>query len=116
MFGAQGCSKHVENWNKYVRKKEFCVKLVIYKNLLLLYTWNNCLFFTIEIDQIMFVLLAMFGRILFYILMKIHKHILGFLCACYRTGLLKLKKNARNIIYTCLRHYPLIFVVRNVHY
>jgi len=30
----QGCSKHVENWNKYeyIRKKELCVKLVIYKH------------------------------------------------------------------------------------
>jgi hypothetical protein len=28
---AQGCSKHVENWNKYI-KKELCVKLVIYWN------------------------------------------------------------------------------------
>ena len=26
-----GCSKHVENWNKHIRKKELCVKLVIYK-------------------------------------------------------------------------------------
>jgi hypothetical protein len=29
---AQGCSKHVENWNKHIRKKELCFKLVIYKN------------------------------------------------------------------------------------
>ena len=28
---AQGCSKRVENWNKYIRKT-LCVKLVIYKN------------------------------------------------------------------------------------
>jgi len=26
--------KHVENWNKYIWKKEVCVELVIYKN------WN----------------------------------------------------------------------------
>jgi len=29
---AQWCSKHVENRNKYIRKIELCVKLVIYKN------------------------------------------------------------------------------------
>jgi hypothetical protein len=28
---ARGCSKHVENWNKHIRKKELCVKLVTYK-------------------------------------------------------------------------------------
>jgi len=22
----------IENWNKYIRKKELCIKLVIYKN------------------------------------------------------------------------------------
>jgi hypothetical protein len=27
---ARCCSKHVENWNKYIRKKELCVKLVIW--------------------------------------------------------------------------------------
>jgi hypothetical protein len=33
---ARGCSKHVENWNKHI-KKELCVKLVIYKNYVVLY-------------------------------------------------------------------------------
>jgi len=29
---AHECSKHVEIWNKHIRKKELCVKVVIYKN------------------------------------------------------------------------------------
>jgi hypothetical protein len=29
---ALGCSKHVEDWNKHIRKKELCVRLVIYQN------------------------------------------------------------------------------------
>jgi hypothetical protein len=29
---AQRCSKHVEDWNKRTKKKELCVKLVIYQN------------------------------------------------------------------------------------
>ena len=29
---AQGCSKHVENWNKYIRKIESCIRLVVFKN------------------------------------------------------------------------------------
>jgi len=37
----------------------------------------------------MFVLLVMFRGILFYIVMKIHEHALGFLCVCYRTGVMK---------------------------
>jgi hypothetical protein len=28
----RGCSKHVEDWNKTYKKKELCVKLVIYQN------------------------------------------------------------------------------------
>ena len=28
---ARGCSKHVEIWNTYIRRKELCVKLVIYQ-------------------------------------------------------------------------------------
>jgi hypothetical protein len=29
---ARGCSKHVEDWNKHIRKKELCFKLVIQQN------------------------------------------------------------------------------------
>jgi hypothetical protein len=29
---ARGCSKRVEDWYKHIRKKELCVKLVIYQN------------------------------------------------------------------------------------